>query len=159
MTKEDDRLAALAASADGHPPDLLGEMIGLRKELHNQRMRDWLWRIALIVGVIAALLLWNGQRHALDEILQTRAESRVATCNWLDDMRAKHNDLVQSTIDERQNIIDQTLASGASDAQKEASTAFFEKQIARYKDDLLPIVDCTNPVAVASLFSTPSPGG
>lgn len=88
---EAERLAALAADPDA--PPLLVEMIGLRKALRNQRNRDRAWRAALLLGILAALLLWNGQRNATNAIVAARTQGRAATCSLF---QAYTDALVQS---------------------------------------------------------------
>lgn len=154
---EPQRLAELAA-ADDSP--LLQQILGLRGDLtveRNKRLRD---RVVALLVVLGFLYLLAGQRNTLDDIVAARRESRIATCQALDNIFMKHNHFVQTTINERQSIIDQSDASPtASDAQKQATRAFFGGQIANYKSDLVAIVNCNDPAQVAALFTPTKPGG
>lgn len=119
---------------------LLAEMLKLRASLQVARRRELLFRLFVLAVILAGFLLYRG-------IIDARNESRAGLCFVINDMRTKHNHFVQTSIDERQAIIDETM--------NPASVDFFEQQIANYQVDLLPEIDCHDPDALASLFKKP----
>lgn len=149
---EDEQLAELAEQAD---TPLLRQMIGLRGELARERQKRLRDRVVALVAIVVVLLLWYGQRDSINRITAARSAARVALCQKLDDMRLKHNHFVDTTIAERQSIIDSTQANpNLPDAQKAQTLSFFQAQINNYRSDLLEIVDCDDPVAVSALFTS-----
>lgn len=113
--------------------------------------------IAGVVAVVALLFGWSAKATS-DDLVAARKESQAGLCVALDDMRLRHNHFVQTAIDERQQLIDATNQSTATDEQKAKTASFFEGQIANYRGDLLTIIDCKNPDALASLFTKPAGG-
>jgi len=135
--------------------ELLRGDVRATREGVDDRIKTWR---RLLLGFFALTLVAGfsslQSRQAINDIVTARRDSRVGLCNFLDDMRARHNHFVETTIAERQQIIDATRASTtATPDQIDRSVTFFEGQIANYKTDLLEIVDCNNPDAVASLFT------
>lgn len=158
MTSEDDLVAAQVEAAQERSILSRLETLGDRQtqifdEQHSARMR--MLTVGLLALLVAALLglYVNQQRVTTDEIIAQRAQSRIGLCHAIDDMREKHNHFVQTAINERQKLIDTTAASAATDEQKAGNKAFFEAQIRNYQQDLLAIIDCSDPAAVASLFT------
>lgn len=111
--------------------------------------------IVLGVMVVAGVAMTAVVTKLYADVISTRSEARAGVCITLNDMRVKHNHLVQTAIDERQRLIDATDAGSGTDEQKARSRRFFEAEIENYRTDVLEIIDCDNPAAVKALFTKP----
>lgn len=117
-------------------------------------------RLSLVVVLVVVALLAAGwaswtAHESVDDILATRQSARLGVCTAMNDMRLKHNHFVNTTITERQAIIDGIRNGDGTDDQKARSAQFFQAQIDSYRSDLLPTINCNDPAALASLFTNP----
>jgi hypothetical protein len=139
------------------------EVFATRGELNREtsRRRSGLLFIAAALAILVGGGFYvrgiaNDTRQAVDEIVAQRKESRAGLCAAIDDMRERHNHFVQTAIDERFAVIAATNANpNATPQQKADSEFFFQQQIAKYRQDLLTVIDCENPDALATLFTKP----
>lgn len=83
------------------------------------------------------------------DIVAVRDDSRVGICLALNKIYMKHNHYVQTTINERQAILE--VATDPSTIQ------FLKDQIANYQSDLVTTFDCTVKAQVDSIFTADGP--
>jgi hypothetical protein len=107
--------------------------------------------LAFIAVGVAVIAVRQENNDRVNAIIRTRAQSRIATCQAIADMRVKHNHLVGDVLGEQQEIVNGTGVTAAG-------AAFLQRWVATFQTDLLLVPDCSDPAQVSTLFtSTSSP--
>lgn len=130
-------------------PTLLGQVVALRGELAMARRKELAFRVFVLLVILGGLFLYGGLRSATNDIVETRTESRAATCRSDNRFITNHNILVDA-VEQASALVAQPNPMRTPE-QQAAATAFVEEYVAKVEVARVALRDCS-PEAIKQFY-------
>lgn len=128
---------------------LIAEMVLLRASLQVARRRELLFRLFVLVVILAGVYSVVGVKNSNDAIVATRSESRAATCRSDNTFIENHNVLVDA-VEEAAALVAAPNSMRTAE-QQEAADRFVAEYKAKVERARVALRDCS-PEAIKAFY-------